>query len=301
MAKGKYKKLSDLYTTGTELVFTDEDGNLTVMWLQVMNPFEVDDARKDAQAARGRLTNALKTVGSLDYDAALGTFLSRGKEAAVTDLVNSKSLDWYVKAQNDIEVDPDWKERMTIMQRSVGDNAEALSDEEKAYLNEINGEWLAELDKRLREEQEYNSGRWNRMSDEDLIEDYREIYLERRGNDIAVAEYNITEMFYGCRMCDAVPVEGFFSKDAHVSCNHKEQVYDSKLEVRQLPDLLVTRLRDAFDGLALSVRDARFSPRQGSSSGSSPLPSEEAVSTVSIQDATPESAPGTSPQLSLTH
>jgi hypothetical protein len=109
-------------------------------------------------------------------------------------------------------------------------------------------------------------------------------------------------MFYGCRTCDAVPEEnGTFLKTAHEACNHKEQVYDTKLEIRQLPDLLVSRLREAFDGLALSVRDARFSPRQGSSSDSSPLPSAEAVSTVSIQEETPESVPGPSPQLSLTH
>lgn len=297
--RSKYKKLTDLYTPGTEVVF--EDG--TVMWLQVMNPFEVDDARKDAQAARGRLTNALKMVGSQDFDAVMGSFLARGREKAIDDLVNAKSLEWYLKAQQDIEVDPDWKERMAIIERTSEENvALGLEPEEKEYLATINNEWLAEIEKRLRDEQDYQRGHWERMNEAELMDEYREVYLDRRGNDLAVREYNLTEMFYGCRVCDAAPDEdGRFTSTAHQACNHKERVFESKEEVRELPEEMLGLIRMGFDALAMSVRDARFSHRQGSSSDSSPLPSEEAASTLSIPDATPESAPGTSPQPSLTH
>lgn len=296
--RSKYKKLTDLYTPGKEVVF--EDG--TVMWLQVMNPFEVDDARKDAQAARGRLTNALKAIGSQDFDAVMGSFLARGKENAISDLVNAKSLEWYIKAQQEIEVDPEWTERMAIIERTSEESvAVGLEPAEKEYLATINNEWLAEIDKRLREEQEYQRGHWERMSEAELLEEYREVYLDKRGNDLAVREYNLTEMYYGCRVCDAAPDEdGHFSADAHKACNHKERVFETKEEVRELPEELVVQIRTGFDALSMSVRDARFSRRQGSSSDSSPLPSEAEASTLSIPDETPASAPGTSPQLSLT-
>ena len=291
--RSRYKKLTDLYVRGKELVF--EDG--TVMWLQVLNPFEVDDARKDAQAARGRLTNALKEIGSQEFDAVLGAFRGRGRENSVADLVNARSLEWYVKAQQDVEVDPEWKERVDIINRADDTTATAMEEVEKEYLAQVNGEWLAELERRLTEEQEYQRGHWMRMSDDDLVQEYRDVYLEKRGNDVAVAEYNLAEIYYGSRVCDAVPDEdGFFPKTAHDKCQHKERVFEDKVEVRDLPQEMVERLREGFDDLTMSVRDARFSPRQGSSSGSSPLPSAEEASTPSTQVETPSNVPGTSPQ-----
>ncbi len=55
LTRAKYRRVP-LYTVGTELVLKDG----TVLWLQVMNPFERDEAQRDAQLARTRLVMALK-------------------------------------------------------------------------------------------------------------------------------------------------------------------------------------------------------------------------------------------------
>ena len=87
--------------------------------------------------------------------------------------------------------------------------------------------------------------------------------------------------------------DGSFGKASHKECDHSEKVYESLEEVRVLPEQLFNQLRDGFDALAMSVRDAKNSDRQGSSSDSSPLPSKEEESTPSTPDGVLSTAPGT--------
>ncbi len=57
LTRAKYRRVPEPYTVGTELVLKDG----VVLWLQVMNPFERDEAQRDAQLARTRLVMALST------------------------------------------------------------------------------------------------------------------------------------------------------------------------------------------------------------------------------------------------
>ena len=68
------------------------------------------------------------------------------------------------------------------------------------------------------------------------------------------------------------------------------QVFESKAEMRQLPDDLSDLLSDGLDELAMSLRDAKDLDRLASSSDSSRQPSEPEESTPSTPNETPSSA-----------
>lgn len=288
MAKAKYKKLADLYTRGVTHVFNGD----TVMWIQAMNPFEVDEARKNSQAARIRIVNALKEGDQTELDAVLDEFTSKGQEGVVKEIVEVKWLEYMNDAANSIEVDADWAEKVDLLKRSDVEEI-GLPEQEKDYLLQLNGEYLIEVNKRIDEERDRDRARYSSMSETKLLDAYREIYLERRGTQRAMAEYNVNLIFFGSRECDAVPdEEGLFPDKAHEKCDHRVKVFSSLEDVRDLPEELFIEIMNTASGIELTQRDARFSARQGSSSESSPLPSVEEESTPSIQTDPSKTAPG---------
>lgn len=263
------------------------------MWLQVINPFERDEATHDAQVARARLIAALRSEhGSDERLMVEASFLADGREAAIDRLVKVKVGEKLMEILTELRDDPEWKERLEFTERSEELLARPTSDPEQKMLNEINAAYIAEINSRQQIEQDYQSHRYNAMTDEQLVEEYVEIYTERRGNELAGAEYAMTEAWYACRACDATRTDDGWD---HGTCEgHQVQVFETKAELRSAPEALQDLLYDSLKGLAMSVRDARFSARQGSSSQSSPLPSEGAASTPSTPAATPDDAPGPS-------
>lgn len=288
MGRGKYKRLPDLFVSGRELVF--EDG--TVMWLQVMNPFEVEEARRDASAARSRLIMALREIGTPEYDSVRGAFYTRTRPNVIDDMIKAKSNKIFMEAQQSVEVDPEWKERLEIARRF--DETPPAEDAEVQLFEKINRDWLEAVTALVNDETDYQVRKLESLSEEDLLKEYEELWLEAKGSEAALRAYHVAEVFYGARCCDAVPDEdGKFTEDSHAKCNHRVTVYESKDEVREVPSGLWATLRTGFEQISMSDRDARFSPRQESSSESSPLPSAAEESTPSTPDATPATPPGT--------
>ena len=296
LSREKYKRIPDLYTLGTELVL--EDGN--VIYMAALNPLQKDEAHHDASVARARLVMALKSDHASDERAKVtAQFIQDGKDLAVLKLVNAKLNQNLVKLASQIQNDPDWTERLEILERSSDLLANPAEQSERELLEQLNNDYIAEFQRLQDIEREYETARLETMNDDELIAEYIELYLEHRGGEVAVAEYNLTEAWYAARCCEGVQI-GETDWD-HSRCeNHQVQVYATKTEVRSLPEDLQLLFIRTMAQLNMSVRDARFSARQGSSSASSPLPSEAEASTRSTQDVTLSEPPGTSPQLSGT-
>lgn len=294
LSRAKYKRLPDLYVQGTEVVHKDG----TVAWVQVLNPFEVEEARHDAQVARSRLVMALKEHGSDEMKFVETQLWADGEDGARKKLVQVKSSEILMKAVDAIRDDPDWSERLDIMTRS--DDDAPLEDVERKALEEINREYLAEVNRRVKDEEDFLTQQWAQASRQDLLEEYTRIYIERRGTDLAAAEYRVTELWYGVRVCEGVLDEAGGTWD-HSACEgHQVQVFESKAEVRRLPEHLGNLYGEAYNSLAMTLRDAKDLDRPASSSDSSRRPSEQVESMPSTPDETPSGAPGISPQPSLT-
>ena len=293
LSRAKYKRLPDLYVAGTEVVLKDG----TVAWLQVLNPFEIDEARHDAQVARSRLVMALQTHGSDEMRFVEAQLWQDGIEEARKRLVQSKTNDTLIKTVDSIRDDPEWTERLEILNRS--DDDAPLEDIEKKLLEKTQGEYIAEITRRIKDEEDWLTRQYADATAEVLKEEYTKLYIERRGNDLAAAEFRVVEIWYGARVCEGVQAEdGTWN---HEACEgHQLRIFDTKAEVRQLPAELGNLLGEAYDALSMSQREARDLARPASSSDSSRRPSAPEESTPSTPDETPASAPGTSPQPSLT-
>lgn len=285
LTRKKYRRIPDLYVTGKEIVLKDG----TVLWLQVLNPFEKDECSHDAQVARARIVMAVKDGD--ERKKVEGAFWQDGRDGTVDKIADAKATEHVAKIVEELAGDEEWKERIEIMDRA--DDILASNDAaERDLLTSINEGYLKEVLGRQRDEYDYQVERLSAMTDEDLLQEYSEMWLERRGQDVARLEYQLTEIWYAARCCGAVDTgDGVFD---HEDCDgHGLTVWETKQEVRALGGDLQELLTQTLAQLNMSARDARFSDRQGSSSDSSPLPSVEAESTPSIQTETLVSAPGT--------
>lgn len=288
LSRSKYKRIPDLYTMGTEVVLKDG----TVLWMQVLNPFEVDEARHDAQVARSRIVKALKGEhGSDERLKVEGAYYSDGHDVAVTELADARTQEKLVDIVGELRDDPEWTERLEIVDRSEDILFRAPEDAERKLLDQINNDYVKEVMRRQDDERAFQLAKLKERSDQELLEDYVDHYVQRRGGELALAEYALTEVWYAARVC-----EGERRDDGgwdHSKCeSHQLQVYEGKAELRRQPEELQDVLVDAMRTLTMTVREAKNSARQESSSASSPLPSEPVESTPSTPDVTPGAVPG---------
>lgn len=253
--KTRYKHLSDLYVQGTELIFNNE----MVMWLQVLNSFELEDLKKDAIVARNRFVMAIKEIGSPEYIEAGDVFNSEPREAVTLWILSKKENKLATEALNSIKDDAEWKDRIDIINRT--DDLKEVKEDSPEYLlwEKINAELNEEYFARLKEETDYEEEQLNRLSIEDLKEEYLDCWIDTRGDAEYQATYRIHEVYFAARVCNSdIPVEGEFGPDAHKDCNgHKEKIYDDTRDIYDLPDKLFQEIRLKLDELAVSVRDVK--------------------------------------------
>lgn len=284
----KLKQVVDLYTAGK--VVTLRDGS--PLWVQVLNPFEQDTARNEAQIAKARITLALKEFGSDEQAKVRMFFFEDGIDAARGKLVDSRVALAVTRMVDQIRNDPEWAERLNIIDRGDEDTAKPLEDTERQLIEKASADFTAELGKRLADERNFLTMKYADLDEESLWADYLDWYLDRRAAEIMMAEYRLHQILFGVRWCEATKTDGGWNHDA---CNgHQDRVFPTKTEVQAAPEDLTVLLMDALDDLEMTVRDAKNSARQGSSSDSSPLPSGEAASTASTPAETRVEPLGTS-------
>lgn len=289
--RDKYKRLEQLYVVGKEIVFTDG----TVMWVQVMNPLQVDEARTDAQTARALMTLALKEVGTPEQAKSLAAFSTLSRDDASNVIVNFKWQEWFVKANNRVRDDPDWRERIDIMDRNDDMANRAPDDAERLTVEKINLDFMADVQAKMDDDEAFERRQLEQMSDEEFREEYLDCYRSRMADAAANSEYAVTEAWYSARVCEATKVEaGVWD---HSACGrHMEQVWEARADLKAAPAPIQELLRLAIEELSMTVRDAKNSGSTTSSSDSSVLPSKQEESTPSTQDAIPSDVPGTSIQ-----
>lgn len=250
--RSRYRKSADLLVKGTELVLPD--GN--VMFLKVLNDFEVAECRRAAQAARGLYTLATKSQGTEEFAAVQAAFLARTRQEAAQELLGAKESQFFLKATEEIEADPEWQEKLEILKRADTDEYPE-GDPQREQVAELNREWLAEVNRKQAEEVEYQAGVYERMPIEELKDAYCGEWLERRASGIGLEAYNVHEVLYGARCCEAKPDEnGEFPEGAHEECDHRERVYLEKNEVMEDGELYEL-IRKAYNDISMTVREAK--------------------------------------------
>lgn len=284
----RFRRLTDLFVQGRAVKLPDD----THLWVQVINAYERDECINDAQVARARLVLALKENGSerIKVEARL---TEKGRDVLISDLADVKTEAKYAEIVNEIEADPEWREKVNILRRHNPDeSATAITEDEVALVASLGEAWLTEINKRVADERDWQLQYYGHVDDEALLEDYLEAWLDRRGSEVANAEYSLTELWYATRYCDAAPdADGNLD---HARCaGHPNRVFPTKADARAMPDSLKGILANALAEVGMNATDPKDSGNPGSSSGSSPTPNEPAGSTPSTSTETPDAPRGT--------
>lgn len=291
----RLRQVIDLYTEGATVVLRDD----LPVWVQPLNPFEQDTARNEANIAKSRVTLAIREHDEEEKLTVRTFFFEDGEDKARERLVDAKVNENATKVFTSIRTDPEWRERMQILDRGDENTAKPLGESEVELLQRIALEYSAELGKRLDSERDYWTSHYAGMDAESLWEDYFAWWIDRRAGEVMLSEFRQHQVLFGVRLCDATRLDET-SPWNHSACDHKQCLFANHEELRAAPGALLQELFDAVDSLDMTVHDAKNSRRQGSSSDSSPLPSEAAESTASTQDGTPPERPGFSSTPSLT-
>lgn len=288
LTREKYRRLPELYTVGTELVLLDG----TVMWLQIINPFEVDEAIRDGHVARSRFVLAFRESGSGDQARLRAAFMDQGRDKTIQMLLDARRSEALLEVIDELRVDETWRDKAQLVERGDG-LLSVPSEAEREYQAQVEVEYATEVSRRMSALEEYAKVGFESCSDEQLWESYEDWFLESRGAELGMAEYRLTEMLYAARACAATRSGDGWD---HGGCDsHRVRVFESKEEIRHLPEQLLNQIRDALAELSMSEREAKNSVRLGSSSESSPQPNAPVDSQPSTPAETSVTVPGLSP------
>lgn len=295
--RSRYKRLEALYRRGQVIEFPDG----TVMWVQAMNPLEADNAREEASTARARLVMALKEIGSDAQTKAVYEFSVLPKSVAVDSIIASQQTRWLAQADDKLRDDPEWKEKLEIMDRRDALQGRPMEDSERQLVNQITEQYLSEVYRRVGDDADFERERLMASSDDEVRERWLELYQAQRGDQAAFTEHQATAAWYGARVCDARRADDD-SDPAHVigewdhgKCgNHADLVYTDKLEYRSAPQEVQNAVTVALIDLNMSAREAKNSASAETSSDSSALQEPQEESTRSTPTETHSEPPGTS-------
>jgi hypothetical protein len=249
--RASYRRVPDLYVVGGVLELLDG----SVMWLQIMNPFEREEAQHDAAVVRSRLMLALKDSADSDEMAQVRSmYIDLGRDGVIAQLLESKKVELFIEVMDDMRTEDDWRERIEILQRN--DDISTLPTEmEQNYLIEMQQAYALEVAKRLESAVMVDSEILEETSEESLYEQYRDWYLEQRGGTLGMGEYRLTEMWYACRACVASKTDGEWD---HSGCEgHQIRVFESKDDVKHLPEKLQAVIVARLMELEMTEREAK--------------------------------------------
>lgn len=284
----RLRQVVDLYVIGKVAVLKDG----TPLWMQALNPFEQDTARNEAQIAKARLVLALKEHGSDEEAKVRMYFFEEGEDAARRKVIDSKVADAMPRILERLRNDPEWSEKVSILERGLDDTATPAEPAEQALIESLTNEYAVELSSRFTSERDFFEDQFATATPEDLWEQYLEWYQTKRAGDLMFAEFRLHQLLFGARICHGLLVDGVWD---HAACGgHAEHFFLEKAEVRAAPEDLVDLLMATADDVEMLGREAKNSHRQGSSFDSSLLPSEAAESTASTPGETPPAPPGSS-------
>lgn len=296
MLNERLRRVTDLFIEGTELYLGMDSGGAPVLiWSNKLNSFEVEEAQRDGQAARGLRMAELSGDESDELRAIKATIKGWSDQKLAEQLVEMQAEDIYLQVINDLEADPEWRERLQLVRRGsalLDDRGVPADDDRRAELDKAQQAYLEALSKGQQEEQRKRLGDVAGNSRSDNESDYIDSWRQRMSVDAFVKERRMTEIWFSLRDCHgtvkARQEDGTLQFD-HENCDHAKRLLENREDVRTLPEGVIQRAVDALDGITVPAREAGNSDAPASSSASSERPSAE------VEDSTPSIPEGMEP------
>ena len=278
----KFYRVTDLFTRGKELVIGTGDDAM-VLWIARLNSFERSEAQKDGSAARAKRLTLLRE-GDEEAQIIENHLAEHTQEDLVEALIGIKSNENYVRALDDIRTDKEWREKIEVLERGndlIRDEIEP-DGKEIARISELNVEYMEEIDRRQNQYEDQQRAEYENMDRDELAEEYRVGVKGVLGSNAFLEEMRISEMYYAVRDCNS-PVGPPFNHDR---CDHSVRLIPSRADVRRMPDMVITAIRDMLMELNMPLREAGNSAAPRSSSASSERQDVAEESTVSTPSET---------------
>jgi len=290
-------RIVDLFSEGKE-VFLGMDPTThkpIVVWVNKLNSFETQEARADANARRSERMHALGQPNApekLGFDAEVAPLT---QEMLAQRIVESKGDEIYLDVINDIETDPEWRERRDRMERLpslLDDSGAAEDDPRRETLHQDQVDWLKAISEGQAKRQAEVLRDAMELTREELLAQLWDRYRQRETLDVFIGERKATALYFAMRECEAVDVGTSVEQPEwdHAGCDHSKRLLTERKEVYALPDPVVEKCSAALDAMTIGTRAAGNSAAPSSSSGSSEPASAEA------EDSTPSTPEATSPE-----
>lgn len=289
----RIKRVTDLFIEGRELIFGDDgSGEPVVVWINKLNAFEEEEARRDGLAARAERLLELNLPGNRERAALEMSAKGLEHEQLVDSLVSMYFDQDYMGAMDDVDSNPEWRDRLLFLQRmnQLHDDAGINDDDERRKrFRDVNGQYFDAIRESAGKRQEDRKKDFLAQTNEELIAKHLEVTLDRVGTLAHLNERRVTEFFYALRDCQGVQTDGVWT---HASCLHP-QLLESRQQVRGLPDAMLSAMGDALAGLTVDRRTAGNSDAPTNSSESLEPASPPEESTPSSPAVTPPVAVAT--------
>jgi hypothetical protein len=262
------------------------------VWVNKLNAFEVQEARADGSVRRSERMYALAQPDSpekLGFDAEVSTL---SHEQLADRWVEAYADDIYLDVINDIEANPEWRERRERIERlpAILNDADVEADDpRRAQLTNDQAEWVAAIQQGVLKGNQAKRTEGINLERADLVASLWERYRQRQTMDVFMAERRVTQLYFSMRECAATDLSTEIGKHEwdHSNCDHSKRLLDERAQARKLPDAVIEKIEDELDDMTINPRAAGNSGAPASSSASSePASAEAAGSTPSTPAAT---------------
>lgn len=294
MDAARLARVTDLWVEGDVLPLgAERDGTPICVWVNILNAFERDDVRRAALAAQHAILRQLRDRA----DPQRSTFEEELRSRPVEDIVRAALMEYseedFMLADSDVAASEKLQEDyqfILTMGALLGEQEAPEDDPRREQVEQANDRIIKArqgfFDRRQAEHQEEFEG----LDHEDLVELVLRRWSQRLAFQEYLAESNVAEIFYAIRDCKA-------RRDGtgwdHRACDHSQRLIPNRSEVKKQPDSLLTRVKQLYDKLEVTSRDAGNLVAPQSSSVLSERPKQQEESTASTRDETPIERPGT--------
>jgi hypothetical protein len=290
---GRLVKLTDLFEEGVTVPLKAGDGSEVVVWLNKLSPFESEQAAHEGRVARARAMLAIDEIGTPESDLFRAASETVAVEVIITVLLDAKNNERTVKIHHELQSDKEWKEKLETLNWS-SDQLKGKKDDdpEVKLVTKILADYQGEMASRsdfLRNEMR---NELVALSPEKLRDMHRDSFRSDKGLAAFIREQAKSQIFYSLRVCEATRDDN--GRWQHESCKHMQRWLDDRDDVDQLPGLLLSQVRAAYDELNMAPDVARFSGGPASSSESHGPSSKPEESKDSGPEVTSDEPAGTS-------
>jgi hypothetical protein len=260
------RRLEDLYVVGREVVVDDQRGDPVVVWLQKLNPVELNSVMRIANAARARVRSVRSDKNSDEYMSMWLDVLDwEQKEDLVEYLVAESLMRIQERHEAELAAEEEW---------SKDDYLQGLRDAWEGGLKDQHMYDPDDVEVRrvLSELQRFSQAAEERAADDvaaaraelaaqpmsDLQEQALDRVINYKSNAAWLDEFHRGELLYGVRQID----------------DHKAYYFTKRADLDLLTGEVLSTLYAAYSELSVDVTEGKDSEGTPTSSDSSEPPAE---------------------------